>query len=266
MANFNICRKQWSVNWDLQRNKQNSKYDHECHHDDHLWSPLITYVIIINVILTSTSGQQLEDQHVNHHNYNLHNHQHHTLINCHFLSDVLAPPWVPAILELQDGHIHYWGHLVLPVYTTIEGTKLKIYMHICIYALCICNAYYAYMQHIAIIRKFTWLQDLHYYCVNLSVQHTLCFKIVLCRKTNIPKIKGKKNMKFLFLVENQFRDARSVNAGGRELLEDAGIFLLSLVLRAFWANKIFLNFFHNLLDFFPFFSFFFLPFLLQYSN
>ena len=37
----------------------------------------------------------------------------------------------------------------------------------------------------------------------------------------------------LLLVQNQLRDSRSVNRGGGELLEDAGIFTLSLVLRAF---------------------------------
>ena len=34
-----------------------------------------------------------------------------------YLSDVLSPSWMPALLELQDSNIHHWGHLV--IYLTI---------------------------------------------------------------------------------------------------------------------------------------------------
>ena len=45
-----------------------------------------------------------------------------------------------------------------------------------------------------------------------------------CMKANIPKIK-EIIQNFLFLVHNQLSDVQSVNnIGGRELLEDAGIF------------------------------------------
>ena len=56
-----------------------------------------------------------------------------------------------------------------------------------------------------------------------------------CTKANIPKIK-EIIPNFLFLVHNQLSDVQSVSMGGRELLEDAGIFSSQVCVESFFGQ------------------------------
>ena len=56
-------------------------------------------------------------------------------------------------------------------------------------------------------------------------------------KANIPQIK-EIIQNFLFVVRNQLSDVRSVNMGGRELLEDGGIFSCQVCVESFFGQEI----------------------------
>ena len=100
--NFNTLRKQWSVNWDLQRNKQNSKY---------AVTNVITNVIpiVTNVIIIFTNVIAIDEQ--------------------IYFSDLLPPPWMSAFLELQDSHLHHWWHLVVFSYDIYVAIGAPVTRH-----------------------------------------------------------------------------------------------------------------------------------------
>ena len=56
-----------------------------------------------------------------------------------------------------------------------------------------------------------------------------------CMKANITKIK-EIILNFLFLVHNQLSDVQSVSMGGRELLEDGGIFSSQVCVESFFGQ------------------------------
>ena len=110
--NFNTLRKQWSVNWDLQRNKQNSKYA-----VTNVIAivtnviPIVTNVIPIftNVIIIFTNVIAIDEQ--------------------IYYSDLLPPPWMSAFLELQDSHLHHWWHLVVFSYDIYVAIGAPVTRH-----------------------------------------------------------------------------------------------------------------------------------------
>ena len=69
------------------------------------------------------------------------------------------------------------------------------------------------------------------------ILEALMYFIFCYTKANIPKIK-EIIQNFLFLVHNQLSDVRSVNMGGAELLEDAGIFSCQVCVESFFSDKI----------------------------